>query len=51
MPNMHLRSLLVRAREFVEKQGAIPYDHVVKMMSIGLDVPTIERNLRKEFGH
>jgi len=51
MPNTHLRSLLVRAREFVEKHGAIPYDHAVKMMSIGLDVQTIENNLRKEFGH
>ena len=24
-------------------------DHVVKMLSVGLDVDTIERNLRKEF--
>lgn len=49
MPNTHLRSLLARAREYVEKQGAIPYDHAVSMMEVGIDVNTIERNLRKEF--
>ena len=50
MQNMHLRSLLVRARQFVQHDGAIPYDHAVKMMSVGLDVQQIESNLRKEFG-
>jgi hypothetical protein len=51
MPNTHLRSLLAKARSYVETNGVIPYDHAVKMMSIGLDVPSLERNYRKEFGH
>lgn len=50
MPNTHLRSLLSAARNFVQQDGRIPYDHVVRMLSIGLDVETIENNLRKEFG-
>jgi hypothetical protein len=50
MPNTHLRSLLMRARSFVQTDGWIPYDHAVKMLSIGLDVETIENNLRREFG-
>jgi hypothetical protein len=50
MPNTLLRKLLATARAYVAQQGTIPYDHVVKMLSIGLDVDTIERNLRKEFG-
>lgn len=50
MPNSYLRTLLARARDFVQTQGAIPYDHAVKMMSVGIDVQTIESNLRKEFG-
>jgi hypothetical protein len=41
----------MRARLFVQQDGRIPYDHAVKMLSIGLDVETIENNLRKEFGH
>lgn len=49
MPNTHLRNLLSQARQFVEQQGAIPYDHAVKMMEVGIDVQSIERNLRKEF--
>jgi len=50
MQNTHLRSLLAQARAYVERDGAIPYDHAVKMMSVGIDVQTIERNLRKEHG-
>lgn len=50
MPNTHLRSLLSTARRHVEQEGRIPYDHAVKMLSVGLDVETIEKNLRKEFG-
>ena len=48
MHDTHLRSLLGKARAYVAQIGTIPYDHVVKMLSIGLDVDTIERNLRKE---
>jgi hypothetical protein len=51
MPNTHLRSLLSQARLYVQQDGRIPYDHAVKMLSVGIDVDTIERNLRKEFGH
>lgn len=49
MPNTHLRSLLSHARQFVQATGAIPYDHAVKMMEVGIDVQSIERNLRREF--
>lgn len=50
MANTHLRNLLVKARAYVQLQGTIPYDHVVEMMSAGIDASAIERNLRKEFG-
>mgnify|MGYP003493975217 CR=1 FL=1 len=48
MDNSFVRKLLATARAYVAQMGTIPYDHVVKMLSIGLDVDTIERNLRKE---
>jgi hypothetical protein len=51
MPNTHLRSLLAQARQFVQQDGRIPYDHAVQMLSVGIDVERIERNLRKEFGY
>ena len=51
MPNTHLRSLLAKARLYVQQEGRIPYDHAVKLMSIGIiDVEALENNLRKEFG-
>lgn len=50
MPNTHLRRLLAKARAYVQRDGRIPYDHVVSMMEVGLDVEQIEKNLRKEFG-
>jgi hypothetical protein len=51
MPNTHLRSLLTAARNHVKESGSIPYDHTVKLMEIGVDVSSLERNLRKEFGY
>lgn len=50
MQNTHLRSLLSQARAYVQTDGAIPYDHAVRMMQAGMDVATIEGNLRKEHG-
>lgn len=50
MPNTHLRSLLAKARLYVQQEGRIPYDHAVKLMSIGVNVENLESNLRKEFG-
>jgi hypothetical protein len=45
-----IRSLLSQAREYVSQQGRIPYDHAVRMMQAGIDVATIEDNLRRELG-
>lgn len=50
MPNMHLRSLLLQARSQVETDGAIAFDTAVALMSLGIDVPTTERNFRREHG-
>lgn len=50
MTSTHLRSLLIKARDQVEQDGVIAYDTAVALMSIGCDVPSIERNFRKEQG-
>ena len=50
MPNTHLRSLLIRARNQVQTDGAIAFDTAVALMSLGCDVITIEGNFRKEHG-
>jgi hypothetical protein len=51
MPNTHLRSLLFKARVMVQQEGRIAYDHAVKLMEVGVNVDTLENNLRKEFGY
>jgi hypothetical protein len=50
MPNTHLRSLLLKARNEVQTDGVIAFDTAVALMSIGIDVTSTERNFRREHG-
>lgn len=50
MPSTHLRSLLIKARDQVQTDGAVHFDTAVALMSLGCDVGSIEHNFRKEVG-